>query len=188
MIRLLEGQASDMVKDAATCVRYCEGRVAGDVERSILIYGQSMGGGVAAELAARHFPHLPCVNARSFSSLSLVSARVLGLAHSSMGCAAIRLALSLAFSPVPWRAPLETTANWRRLRPGNKLLIYHPDDRVIGHEAALHTSLERNGELEGTTVCRLGGAPADAHNQRPSDYSPQEWAVAVEWMRRALQL
>jgi hypothetical protein len=37
-----------------------------------------MGGGVAAEVAATYFPQYPCVNLRSFSSLSDVSVCVLG--------------------------------------------------------------------------------------------------------------
>ena len=52
---------------------------------SILLLGQSMGGGVAAELAATHFPHLACVNMRSFSSLAHVSASTIGLASSTAG-------------------------------------------------------------------------------------------------------
>ena len=95
---------------------------------------------------------------------------------------------SLGFSHLPWRPPLETASNWRRLAAGKKLIIYHPGDPVIGHAAALHTALELSGELEGTAVIRLGGSPRDAHNEHPGSFAPREWAMAVAWMRAALQV
>ena len=149
--------------------------------------GQSMGGGVAAQLAGRHYPWLPCVNERSFASLSLVSACTVGLHRSALGRAAVRFVLRLAFSRVPWRAPLESAEHWRRLR-GGKMLVYHPNDRVIGHAAALHTVLEQRGHLDGTEVIRLGGRPYDAHNEDPDVFAPVEWEAATAWMRRALHL
>ena len=100
----------------------------------------------------------------------------------------MRLALRLAFARVPWRAPFETAEHWARLRGGNKMLFYHPDDRVIGRAAALHTALERRGRLDGTHVIRLGGQPEDAHNDDPDDYAPVEWEAALAWMRQALHL
>lgn len=181
--------ADDAMECAAECVRWCETRLRGnDAASSILILGQSMGGGVAAELAARRFPALPCVNERSFASLSLVSAWTVGLGGSALTRAAVRLVLTLAFSRAPWRAPLATAANWRRLPPGRKMLVYHPADRVIGHASALHTVLALAGQLDGTHVVRLSGEPDDAHNEDPADFSPQEWAEAVAWMRNALEL
>lgn len=182
--------ADDAVDDAAEAVRYCEARVAeagGDPTTSILLMGQSMGGGVAAQLAGRHYPWLPCVNERSFASLSLVSACTVGLHRSALGRAAVRFVLRLAFSRVPWRAPLESAEHWRRLR-GGKMLVYHPNDRVIGHAAALHTVLEQRGHLDGTEVIRLGGRPYDAHNEDPDVFAPVEWEAATAWMRRALHL
>lgn len=180
--------ADDAMECAAECVRYCEGQLGGnDAAKSILILGQSMGGGVAAELAARRFPTLPCVNERSFASLALVSASTVGLGGSVLTRAAVRLVLSLAFSRAPWRSPLATASNWRKLT-GRKMLVYHPNDRVIGHEAALHTVLAQAGQLEGTHVIRLSGQPEDAHNEDPAEFSPQEWAEAVAWMRDALEL
>ena len=162
--------ASEMVDDAARCVRHCEGLVPpAERSRSILVFGHSMGGAVATELVARHFPALPLVNERSFASLSDVSSSTLvgmGLPDRPALRRAVRLALSLAFGRVPWSPPLETAAHWRRLPRGNKLVVYHPRDRVIGHEAALHTALARlAGGLEGTDVVRLGGLPDDAHNE-----------------------
>lgn len=181
--------ADDAMECAAECVRYCEARLGGnDAATSILLFGQSMGGGVAAEVAARRFPSLPCVNARSFSSLALVSASTVGLGGTGLTRAAVRLVLSLAFSRAPWRAPLSTASNWCRLRAGRKLLIYHPDDRIIGPEAALHTALVQAGQLEGTHVVRLSGQPHDAHNEDPAEFAPREWAEAVAWMRNALEL
>ena len=86
--------ASDMVDDAVACVHYCEAQLNGnDAADSILLLGQSMGGGVAVELAALRFPRLTCVNQRSFSSLSMVSANMLGVAQSAAACGAVRLAL-----------------------------------------------------------------------------------------------
>ena len=73
--------ASDMVEDAATCVHFCQHELLGDKAgdgASILLFGQSMGGGVAAELAALRFPHLPCVNMRSFCSLADVADMTVG--------------------------------------------------------------------------------------------------------------
>ena len=182
--------AADMVEDAAACVRYCEGALAGaDPSSSILLLGQSMGGGVAAELAATHFPHLPCVNLRSFGSLADVSLAFVGLGGSTAALGIIRLVLALAFSRRPWQPPLETTSHWRRLRSGNKLLIYHGRDEVIGHAASLHTALHLRGELEGTDVIELRGRSLwSDHNDNPAAFSKREWADALAWMRRTLRL
>ena len=144
---------------------------------------------VAAELAATRYPHLPCVNQRSFSSLAAAAASTIGLDGSAACVAVVRLVLSLAFSHAPWRPPLETHIHWARLPAGNKLLIFHPSDHVIGHNAALHTALEqRRGALDGTVVVQLGGRPRDAHNEDPAQFSPHEWAQAIQWMRAALGL
>lgn len=185
--------ASDMVADAAACVHYCEAQctaAGADAASSILLLGQSMGGGVAVELAATRFPHLPCVNERSFASLSLVSAATIGLGRSAVGRALVRLALSLAFSHRPWLPPLETAEHWQRLPAGRKLLIYHPQDPVI-MSAGLVYELERRGQLHddgGTRVVRLSGRPRDSHNEDPAAFSPTEWAEAVRWMRAKLEL
>ena len=107
---------------------------------------------------------------------------------------AVRIALGLAFSRVPWRPPLETIAHWKQLPDGKKLLIYHENDQVIGHAAALHTALRGGSSenepprLDGTTVVRLSGRPRDAHNEPPGSFSPKEWAEAVAWMRGQLGL
>lgn len=181
--------ASAMVDDAACCVRYCEGRLAAgaDPSRSILIIGQSMGGGVAVELAGRYFPHLPCVNMRSFAALPDVSCIVLGLYDSPHARRIIRFGLSLIFNMPIWRTPLNTIRHWATLRAGNKMLIYHDDDQVIGR-AGLVYELERTGRLEGTKVVQLRGRPRDAHNEPPSSFSRDEWAEAVAWMRERLEL
>ena len=173
-----------------------EGGLGGGVGGAVAI--SSMGGGVAAELVASRFPHLACVNDRSFSSLSHVSASTLadmvGLQQGGghgvrpLMCGGVRLALALAFSHLPWRPPLETASHWRRLRAGSKLLIFHPADGVIGHAAALHTALEARGQLDGTDVVCLGGTPRDAHNEPAADFAPQEWAAAVAWIRSTLLL
>ena len=184
---LLSG--SDMVADAKVCVRYCEEQLGAndDPAASILILGQSMGGGVAAELAATHFPHLACVNLRSFSSLSIAAANTIGLGQYAAGRVAVRAALALAFSNLPWQPPLETAAHWKKLPAGRKLLIHHPDDRVIGPAGLIHT-LEQSGALDGTKVVKLGGRPRDAHNQSPAGFAPAEWATAVTWMKKTLKL
>lgn len=207
--------AADMVDDAAECIAYLYERwlpspsssplpsPPRDSSPCVLILGQSMGGGVAAELAATRYPYLPCVNLRSFSSLAEVAASTvseiapqvvaamegIGLGGRPAFVRVVRLVLGLAFSNVPWRPPLESCQHWRRLRPGKKLVIYHPEDHVIGHDAALHTALEQQpGALEGTAVIRLGGRPNDAHNEHPGDFSPREWSEAIKWMRGALGL
>merc|ERR1711871_231257 len=131
-----------------------------------------MGGGVAAELAAHHFPMCAVVNERSFSCLGDVAfafvGRLLGVGRRPMLRRVTTTVLALAFSHRPWALPLDTATNWRSLPAGRKLLVYHADDHVIGHEAALHTVLEAAGEgpggLDGTDVIELGGEPDDPHN------------------------
>lgn len=204
--------ASDMVADAEVCTRYAVSRASAERTTAspsssappssappslappspglasaprVLLLGQSMGGGVAAELAATCYPELPCVNERSFSSLAEVSASTIGLGGWPR---VVRAVLALAFSHVPWAPPLETARHWAALPPGRKLLLYHPRDRVIGAAAALHTALQTAGALHGTQVIQLGGAPCDAHNEHPGDFAPAEWAAAIAWMRRALQI
>lgn len=182
--------SNDMVDDAAACVAYCEGQLqqGADPASSIIILGQSMGGGVAVELASTRYPRLPNVNCRSFSSLSAAASSTLGIAGSSVARGVVRLALSLAFSRLPWRSPLDSARHWRQLHTGPKLLIYHPQDQVIGHAAALHTALHDQSALDGIDVIQLGGSPRDAHNEHPADFAPREWSAAISWMQRALQL
>ena len=62
----------------------------------------------------------------------------------------------------------------------------HPDHTCLS--AALYTALEQGGALEGTAVVQLRGRPRDAHNENPAQFSPEEWAEALRWMRGALGL
>ena len=181
--------ASEMVADAALCVRHLEARLpaGADPATSILLLGQSMGGAVVTELAARHFPQLPCVNQRSFSSLADVSCAVLGLTGRPLLRRLVGGVLSLAFNTPPWRPPLDSARHWAMLPAGNKLIIYHEADRVIGG-AGLYHALARVGRLEGSAVVQLRGKPVDAHNEDPADFSPAEWSDAVKWMQGRLEL
>ena len=186
--------ASEMVADGVKCVQYCEGQLAGaDPTRCILLLGQSMGGGVATELAARFYPLLPCVNERSFSSLADAACVVLGLAQAKGRAArllrsAVTLALGLGFNmPRPWQPPLCSADHWSAMRAGRKLLLFHHTDQVIG-SAGLVYELQARGALEGTDVIELRGHTSDPHNDDPARFSPTEWDAAVSWMRGQLQL
>jgi len=196
---LLSGSA--MVSDAARCVAYCEGQLAAGTNpvNCILLLGQSMGGGVVSELAAYHYPHLPCVNQRSFAALTDVSCCVLGLYHRTAARWVVHYALAAAFNSWPWcipflpcGGPLSAADDWSRLPSDNKMILYHADDHVIG-AAGLCYELERRSKVQstglaGTKVVRLRGHPRDAHNEDPARFSPQEWAEAVVWMQRKLEL
>jgi pimeloyl-ACP methyl ester carboxylesterase len=152
------------------------------------LLGESMGGGVATECAARRCPHCPLVNLRSFASLAHVSASVVGLPYSLLPI--VRLVLATAYGRLPWRPPLESAAHWSALRPGHRLLVYHEEDEVIGHVAGLHTVIaDDDGGLDRTVVIRLRGDPVqDAHNEDPAAFSPKEWREALGWMRAQLAL
>jgi pimeloyl-ACP methyl ester carboxylesterase len=181
--------ADGMVDDAAACVRYCEARVKNPAD-DILVFGHSMGGGVATELVARRFPHLSLVNERSFSSLGHVATEVLS---SMLGARIlprwlVSPALAVFFSRVPWRTPLDSIGHWHRVPAGRKLVVYSPEDQVIGR-AGIYNALREAGTLDGTDVIclrmRKGGDP---HNGDTRVEAPYEHTAQVNWMRQRLRL
>lgn len=151
-------RASDMVSDAKTVLDHLLHKVDPlTSERRILLYAHSIGGGVAAQAVAKHFPEASIVVDRSFSSLS-DAARAFVKPLSSYPNF-VRWVLNHAFGD------LDTADVWDKIAHRRKLVTFHRGDQIIPYSTA---SLARLGRFRiepgSAEAIELTGAVSDPHN------------------------
>lgn len=118
----------DFVEDAELVTSFYSSRY-GFVEENLLLLGHSFGGGIAAELARKRFPHSPLVIDRSFSRLSDSVASVTRVWGSFVGFFVSHLSR--------WSiGDLSSIAAWNDIHHERKIIIFAKRDEVISYADA----------------------------------------------------
>lgn len=115
---------SDLVEDATAVALHYSAHYRID-PLQLLLFGHSIGGGIVAELASRHFTVSPVVIDRSFSKLS--------------DAAAVFSPFSAGFTKFlfPYLVgDLDTMEGWSRLNHSRKMVIYSREDEVVSFSCA----------------------------------------------------
>ncbi|KAK3270787.1 hypothetical protein CYMTET_20828, partial [Cymbomonas tetramitiformis] len=157
----------------------------------VLLFGHSMGGAVATELAARYSPYSPVVSKQSFSSLSLEASLILPLMLGSAGrvlAPLVGILLPFVFGGPLNLTPFDSARRWARIRSPHKLLVFHRQDEVIPMEASVLVGLRRNRTLGDTTCVELKGNCRTPHNEDWAVHSHEEYQETIALMRTALDI
>lgn len=117
-------RVQDFVDDAASVAAFYAHQY-GFLEENLLLLGHSFGGGIAAELAQKHFPRSPLVIDRSFSRLS-----------DSVGSFTGKLRFIICPLSKMLVGDLSTIHAWNEIHHENKLIIFARRDEVIDFEKA----------------------------------------------------
>ena len=102
-------------------------------EEQVILFGHSLGGGVATQVAALHSKVNLC-HVRSFASLEKEVRVIFGRIAPWMGIAAAKIVTALSWV-------LDTAAKWDQVK-GRKWIVYHPEDPVIPFDASQFKELQ----------------------------------------------
>lgn len=180
----------DMVEDAVSCLDYLQTRHGARPEH-VLLFGHSMGGAVATELAARYSPYSPVVNKQSFSSLSLEASLILPLMLGSAGrvlAPLVGILLPFVFGGALNMTPFDSVRRWPRICTPHKLLVFHRQDEIIPMEASMLVGLRKNRTLGDTTCVELKGKCRNPHNEDWAVHSHEGYQETIALMRTALDI
>ncbi|MEI8365905.1 MAG: alpha/beta fold hydrolase [Parachlamydiaceae bacterium] len=130
-----------LVLDAESTFQYVNKEL-GVPEEKILLYGHSLGGAIAAQVATMHDRVSVC-NDRSFSSLGKAVHYVLSNSSSLAGI------VVKALSFLGW--DYDSVDAWNRIK-GTKTIVYHPEDDEIVNEINLLKCLRENNIKTGSVV------------------------------------
>lgn len=144
--------ANDIVDDAADAVRFALSRTPGATARDIVVFGHSIGGGVAAELVVtrREFAECGLLLDRTFSSLVDAAISLMGLPPWLA-----RRGVSYSFGA------MDTAALLPKLTHDRWIVTFHRQDQIIHHG---RSSLER-ATPSAAHIVELTGVAGDPHNQ-----------------------
>lgn len=147
-----EGRATrdGLILDGESAFQYVRKRL-GVPEKRIILFGHSLGGAVATQIAASH-PHVQLCNMRSFSSLEKTVRALFAKSP------ALSLILSKLVVAIGWE--MNSAANWKKVK-GRKWIVHHPHDPVIKKEAGLFSALNKRGkQFEGFALHHLEAVQA----------------------------
>ena len=149
-------KCSDLVSDAALCFTYLTHSLHAS-PANVLLFGRSLGGGVATLLRAR-YPG-PIANDRSFRSMAAAAQSVLALITSELLKKPLVIPLAIVRGVAASFLPLdlEVTDAWCALS-GPKLILFHLEDKMIAYDnASLHQVCAGGGMSRDNTrtPCRL---------------------------------
>lgn len=155
----------DLVLDAAAVAKYVMERE-GVEEKNMLLLGHSIGGGVAAQVAAHQCPGCPLVLDRTFSSLSDAAAHFSPLPPSFTSFLITYCIGSLDVVKAAAQLPLD-----------HVLILYSTSDEVISFASAslARLAMFQPGGLRADQVIRLTGDRVQSrHNSPLSDFDERE--------------
>lgn len=105
----------------------------GVADENILLFGHSLGGAIAAEIAARH-PGVMLCSERSFASLEKEVKVLFGKVAPWFGNLVAKLVAGLG-----WH--FDSLSSWEKVK-GRKWIAYHPEDTIIPYAASLYYNLQ----------------------------------------------
>jgi predicted alpha/beta hydrolase len=133
----------DVIQDGVAAMKHvlCKDGVDND-EKKVLLYGHSLGGGIAAFVRAK-YPSGAIISDRSFSRIANVpKSWLVHLPVPDQYKKKLESGLDFLLASV-WRWDLHAFSQWRRIT-GHKMIIYAKDDEVISHSvASLYTSVKQ---------------------------------------------
>lgn len=116
--KLSDLKPEDLIRDGEACIKYLLAQ--GVKEEDILVFGTSLGGGVAAQVATLH-KNIGFVHYNSFSRLSDVI-------KENVGVLAAKIVKGFGWE-------FDTVKAWKEL-PNKKLSVLHEKDQVISYKVA----------------------------------------------------
>ncbi|KAG5492156.1 hypothetical protein GH5_01063 [Leishmania sp. Ghana 2012 LV757] len=147
-------QLGEFVEDAAAVARAYINEEKID-EKHLLFFGHSIGGGTAAQVVARCYPHASLVVDRTFSSMS------------DAAVAFSYLTPNVTRRMFPWFVgDLDTLAGWDKVKHNRKLVLYSKHDEVIKFDIssiARSQQFQKDG-ADADKAIELAGAPPSYHN------------------------
>lgn len=132
-----EGSATrdGLILDGESAFQYARKRL-GVPEDKIILFGHSLGGGIATQVAAKH-PLVQLINIRSFASLEK-TVRAIFAKTPWLGFVLSKIMLALGWE-------FDSESKWDQVK-GCKWVVHHPFDPVIQKNAGLFTALQQRGK------------------------------------------
>lgn len=148
--------SDELVADAVDVVRHIVEKY-GARQEHIILFGHSIGGGVAAELATKHFPRVSLVLDRTFSNLPDAARAMMPIFPPPL----VKFLLPKFFGEFP------NDENWDKITEHDrKVVSFHAQDQIIKYDLASlarHARFGRGGSDE-NRVIELVGRVSDPHN------------------------
>ena len=163
-------RATDLVDDAAAVMQHLM-QAEHARQEDIVVFGHSIGGGVASQLVADRFPQMSLVLDRSFSSLTdaAVSLSPLFRNHPDL----IRAVVRHTFGD------LDSVAAWAKIAHDRKLITFHGFDQIIRFRESSIARLE--GSVKPEHIVEFRGPGSDPHNMPSTTFRGHE--VMIEKMK-----
>lgn len=153
---------ADLVLSARSAVAYLQARhSSNDDAVDIVVFGHSIGGGIASELVAKHHPTFGLILDRTFSSLYDAA-----IALSPIQAPAVsKIVLDIANF-----GDMENIANFKTIPHAKKLILFHLRDQVIRFSTCSIARPEVMCEALETYLMELDSTTVDIHNCPISDF------------------
>ncbi len=158
-------EASDLVADGTACLEHLMQTGASPLH--VLLFGHSIGGGVAARVRAEHSPAGPLVLDRTFSNLGSAASGIFSALLSQIANKEWNVPRFIVVGLLSsvFKGRLDTVEAWRSIT-GPRLVMYHLEDSIIKYEkASAHFELDEKGLIEAGEAIGLGAAGDGVNNQ-----------------------
>lgn len=167
-------QISDLVEDAATVAQYVV-RKEGINPKHLLLFGHSIGGGLAAQIAFRVFPQSTLILDRTFSSLCDAAC-----CFSPFTPPVTQVIFPLLVGD------LDSLQAWNGLKSDRKLILYSRQDEIISFAEASIARLPQfqRGGADARYVVELTGQSTSYHNVPITEF--EQRAAIAAFVKRSL--
>lgn len=125
--------AADLIHDARSVIQKIRKQYSID-DRKVLLFGHSIGGGIAAHLANEELKEASVIFDRTFSSLTDAALHLSPIKHDGL----VRFLLPHAFGD------FDVIENYKKISHDRKLILFHRKDQII--------------RFEGISLARLGAS------------------------------
>lgn len=169
--------AKDLQLDGEAMVQYLLNR--GVAEKNILLFGWSMGGGVACAVAAQHKEICLGVN-RSYSSVTDLVKHQQFLKMSPF----LRSLSASLIHLLEWE--YDNVENFQKVN-GRKFMIYHLMDQIIPHLASLPKQLDLRGSDHGSPRICLSKRVPNPHADSLATFT-EEYPAVIAQIRLTLMM